>query len=269
MRATPKGGFGNRVLTYLTIRHLARTARARYFFTDPDDRGVIRGIHRPQKGRPLFGREAVFRAADTARDGFLEEVISLVSSGTWVSFKGPLLGEVLARFARIDSRELTALTATQCSGHLSEAASKNVLALHLRAGDFRLWEPAAILPAEYYIAAVDSISGLSPDSWHARLCIDDRTHPALEEVVNHLSSRGFSLSEVECPNPFMCDLAAMAQAEVLVSSPSTFALVAGLLGAPRVIHSKKWVENRVSREEDFWRQIGQGVFPGYSLEALV
>lgn len=269
MRATPKGGFGNRVLTYLTIRHLARTAETRYFFTDPEDKSVISGIHRPQKGRPLFGGEAVFRAADAGRDGFLEEVISLVSSGTWVSFKGPLLGEVLARFARIDSRELTALTAAQCSRHLLEAASKNVLALHFRAGDFRQWEPDAILPAEYYIAAMDSVSGLSPDSWHVRLCLDDRKHPALEEVENHLSSRGFSLSEVECPNPFRCDLAAMAEAGVLVSSPSTFALVAGLLGAPRVIHSKKWVENRLSREEEFWRQIGQGAFPGYSLETLV
>jgi hypothetical protein len=61
----------------------------------------------------------------------------------------------------------------------------------------------------------------------------------------------------------------MAQSEYLISSPSTFALVAGMLGKPRVIHSAQWVENRISRGEHFWQRIGEGTFPGYALERLV
>lgn len=269
VRSIPKGGFGNRVLSYLTIRHIAREVKSAYFFVDPSDRKVVGGIHRPRRLPPRFSRERVFRAADTQRDTFVTEVTDAVSRGISAVFKGPLLGEALVRFARTDSKTLTQLRTTQCLRHQKALASHRLITAHLRAGDFSEWEPDAILPAEYYTSALESLGSLPTDEWRVRICFDDRMHPALAPLQHNLESRGLMLDSTDCDDPFGCDLAAMADSEYLISSPSTFALVAGMLGNTRSIHSARWVENRVNRGEKFWQRIGQGTFPGYALERLV
>ena len=268
-RSTPRGGFGNRVLSYLSIRHLALRVEAGYFFENPADRGLIDGIHRPRRVPSWLSREQTFRSSDAERPSFVDDVRGIVSRGTSVVIKGPLLGEVLVRFAQRDSREFAALSVTQCREHRVARGGKQLVTAHLRAGDFREWEPKAILPADYYIAALESIDTLGSDSWQVRVCVDDAGHPALSDLQDFLTGRGVLNPRVNCADPFQCDLAAMAESDVLVSSPSTFALVAGMLGTPRVIHSREWIENRVGRGEEFWRRIGNGTFPGYSLESLV
>lgn len=268
-RSVPKGGFGNRVLSYLSIRHLAEEVSASYFFVDPHDRQLISGIHRPHRMLTRLAQQTVFRAVDTQRDTFVDEVVDAISHGRFAVFKGPLLGEVLVRFAKTDSRKLTQLRAQQCTRHQKSLGSRKLITTHLRAGDFREWEPAAVLPLSYYKAALDTLGTLATDEWRVRICVDDESHPALEGLQEDVRARGLLLDLTECDSPFDCDLASMSQSEYLISSPSTFALVAGMLGKPRVIHSAQWVENRVSRGENFWRHIGRGTFPGYALERLV
>ena len=268
-RSAPKGGFGNRVLTYLSIRHIARAVDARYFFSNPADKGLVSGIHRPNRIPRRFVPEKVFKATDTYHEGFLPEIREWVSRGNTVSLRGPLLGEVLVRFAKTDSRELTRLTVSQCREHQQGLVGKRQITVHLRAGDFRQWDPEAILPADYYLSALESLGSLPPDEWQVRICVDDSTHSALEVLRDYLKSKDLLAPDLVCHNPFHCDLAAMAQSQILISSPSTFALVAGMLGSSRAIHSARWVENRVNRGERFWEEIGQGTFPGYALERLV
>lgn len=269
IRATPKGGFGNRALSYLSIRHLAEEVGALYFFVDPHDRQLLTGIHRPRRLLTRISQQTVFRAADTQRDTFPGEVSDAISHGRSAVFKGPLLGEVLVRFAKTDSRNLTRLRAQQCAKHRKALSSRKLITAHLRAGDFREWEPAAVLPLAYYTSALDSLGPLATDEWRVRICVDDESHPALGGLREDVRARGLLLDLKECDSPFDCDLASMAQSEYLISSPSTFALVAGMLGKPRVIHSAHWVQNRVSRGENFWSHIGEGTFPGYHLERLV
>lgn len=269
VRSVPKGGFGNRVLSYLSIRHLAEEVGASYFFVDPHDRQLITDIHRPHRMLTRLSQQTVFRAVDTQRDTFLGEVVDAISHGRFVVFKGPLLGQVLVRFAKTDSRKLTQLRAQQCARHRKILGSRMLITAHLRAGDFREWEPAAVLPLSYYTSALDALGPLPTDEWRVRICVDDESHPALEGLREDVRARGLLLNLADCVRPFDCDLASMAQSDYLISSPSTFALVAGMLGKPRVIHSAQWVENRVARGEDFWRHIGEGTFPGYALERLV
>lgn len=269
VRSVPKGGFGNRVLSYLSIRHLGSRVDAPYFFADPQDRHLIAGINRPHRLLTKISPQTVFRASDTQRDTFVDEVIDLVSHGRSVVFKGPLLGETLVGFVKKNSRDLTQLTAQQCTRHRKSLGSRKLITAHLRAGDFRQWEPAAVLPLSYYTSALDALGPLATDEWRVRICVDDESHPALEGLREDVRARGLLLDLMECDRPFDCDLASMSQSEYLISSPSTFALVAGMLGKPRVIHSAQWVENRVSRGENFWRHIGGGTFPGYALERLV
>lgn len=256
-------------MSYLSVRHLAHRMGASYFFSDRTDRKFVSGIHKPLLLPKIFVRGKIFRSKDFERHGFLDELRDLVADGYTASIKGALLGETLAQLATHDSRSFASLTVSQCVHHRTKLGSKKLVAAHLRAGDFREWEPEAILPAGYYIAAVESVRGLNSDEWHVRLCVDDYSHPAYEQLSKFLVGKGFSLDSMPCSRPFECDLAAMAQAEILISSPSSFALVAGLLGVPRVIHSEEWVANRVSRGEVFWSRIGEGTFPGYALEGMV
>lgn len=269
INSRPEGGFGNRTLTYLSIRHIAHAVGADYFFVNPMDQQVVEGVHRPLRGLRGAGLRKILRRADTEKPGFLGDLSGLVSRGRNVVFKGPLLADVLVRFATVNSREFASLQVKQCEFHQEALGMKKLVAVHLRAGDFRDWNPEAILPADFYISALDSLSEASGDEWQVRICVDDSSHPALWTLENHLYARGLLPRPLKCPSPFKCDLAAMSGAEFLVSSPSTFALVAGILGSPRVIHSARWVRNRINRGERFWREIGEGSFPGYTLERLV
>lgn len=269
VRKIPKGGFGNRVISYLSIRHIAHAVNAGYFFVDPLDRQLITGIHRPSRTLSKIAQRKAFATTDIRESDFLAEVEDVVSHGHSAVLKGQILGEVLVRFAITDSRDLTQIRVRQCSIHQKNLGSRKLITAHFRAGDFREWEPAAILPAPYYLSALDSLGSLSADDWRVRICVDDSSHPALETVQQHLRARGLLLEVPDCSRPFECDLAAMSHSDYLISSPSTFALVAGLLGKSRIIHSAEWVDNRVSRGEEFWRRVGEGTFPGYALERLV
>lgn len=269
INSRPFGGFGNRTLTYLSVRHIADAVDAEYFSLNSTDVKFVHGVHQPPRLTSRIGFRRTFRGVDTKEIFFLEDLAEWLSRGRTAVFKGPLLGEVLVRVAKKDSREFTNLRVKQCAQHQKALGLKKLVSLHLRAGDFREWEPEAILPAEFYIEALESLSELSSDEWQVRICVDDRSHPALRTVEDYLKPRALLPGPLTCLSPFECDLAAMAGSEFLVSSPSTFALIAGILGGPRVIHSAKWVSNRVVRGESFWHEVGAGTFPGFHLERLV
>jgi len=57
----------------------------------------------------------------------------------------------------------------------------------------------------------------------------------------------------------------MTECDYIISSPSTFCISAGFVGKnKKIIHSKDWIEKRVSVNDKFWTDLKSGGNDDYS-----
>ena len=62
----------------------------------------------------------------------------------------------------------------------------------------------------------------------------------------------------------------MTDCDVLISSPSTFAICAGFIGKTKdIIHSQKWVDSRVAVDDQFWVDIKNNSSKFYITKKLI
>lgn len=210
-----------------------------------------------------------FAADELLTDGGLERVEQNLHDGVSVVLKPPLLGEALVALSHRPPGELIRLKSKMCSNHRREQGSKVLSTFHLRGTDFADWEPRAILGPNYYLKALNLIRPALPQEHLFRICTDDPSHPALVALREELRKGPMPLSEAKCASPQVCDFVAMVESKFIVSSPSTFAITAGLLGDAEVVHSRNWVDWKVTEGELFWSKIRDNMLLGYSLKALV
>lgn len=264
----PKGGFGNRLWTYLNLRILADNLRASYFSVNHEDRYLIRGINRgpiiPIGFRKMIEIRPSHMEPNDLR-GVLEEALD---SYSLVSLRGPMLGEVFAANEFDGVSQRTLIRAQVCDSVRKQSTDYESATVHLRGGDFVDWHPEAILGVDYYIPAIETALKMRGNLVF-RVCRDDPQHPALESVTAYLSQKGILAKEHHCINPLACDFVAMADSKVLISSPSTFSILAGILGSALVVQSRDWAESRAQSGEKFWQRVIANSFPNYRVGALV
>ena len=269
VKSTPKGGFGNRVLNYLNVRQIAHQLGARYFNVNQVDKARIRGINKPWLGRYVPGTKLTITRDDIYRPGFFDFAHEQIEMGHTLVFKPRLLDDTLAHVAVTDSREFARPTMVKCQAHQSLPKSDTNVVLHLRGPDFSSWNPEAIHGADYYIEALQLIASEYGEDTSIRICSDDPSHPARKELDRYLASIGAKANDITCTNPFECDFSAMAESDVLVASPSTFGVTAALLGKPRVIFQRRWVQSQAERGERFWQKVQEKTMLGLQVQALV
>lgn len=267
-RRTPQGGFGNRLLSYVNLRMIARQLEAPYFSINPVDRSLVSGIHKPL-AIPYRFRDLVELPKDDALSkDFLYRTSELLGQRKTVVMKSPLLGEVYARYANCEPRTLVKNNFQLCSAHKREYRPFIHIVFHLRGTDFAQWNPDAILDLDYYRGAYELLAAELGEH-DFRITTDDSNHPALADLTFFLKSRGRLIQAPRCSKPFECDFAAMAQADFLIASPSTFSLSAALLGRPRVVQSARWVEDRIAEGEEFWIRVKSDDLLGYRSAGIV
>ena len=269
LRSTPKGQFGNRLLNYLVIRQLAHELDVGYFSHNPGDRGLIPGIHRLPFPPLRFRRTVYLERSDVEADGFLERARQHIARGEVIVPKPRLLANAYARFDFVDPSRLVRHRFRLCSHHQAVSDGQSPVVLHLRGKDFATWKEGAVLGEQYYRDGLEYWEEQQANDFRVRICTDDLDHPALPGLRDFLRSQGRLMSPEGCTNPFVCDFAAMMAAPVVVSSPSTFAITAGLLGTSRAIHSRSWVDARIADGEVFWQKVRERSIRSYSVEAEV
>lgn len=264
-RRPPKGGLGNRVLTYISLRSVASKFGARYFSYGANDRKLIRGIF-----HPLFrvsSGEIYLRSADFLDGSAFQQILAELEKPTSFVVKGALLGDVYARFASSWQPPGNLLRAKRCKAHEKEGPYETSCVIHFRGGDFYQWNSEAVMPLSYYMEAIDSLE--NPISTLFRICSDEPTHEVPVALKSALQSRGLAVSDNYCQGNLPCDFASMACADVLIASPSTLCIGAGILGSPGVIYQREWVEKRADEGELFWQSVLARVTPNYVIRELV
>ena len=70
--------------------------------------------------------------------------------------------------------------------------------------------------------------------------------------------------------PFIFDFYRMTQCDILISSPSTFSIWAGVLGKnKKCIHSKRWVNQQSEKNDKFWIDIQKNNSRYYNLWQVI
>lgn len=256
----PKGGFGNRVMSFLSLRQIASAFGTRYFSTNDIDRRRVGGIHSKPPVPLSFLKLELASPEEAFEPDGIAKLRERVHLGVSVGFNRPLLGEVFARFAPTGSIRMPQMRCKVCSRHIQATKGTKLGALHFRGGDFAAWNPGAVLPEAYYHSAIDLALGYLPEI-KFRIFADDYAHPAIEGVRNRLQQSGLLLESISCEKQLECDHASIASASLVVSTPSTFALTAAMFGEGKVIHSERWVTNRVEEGELFWKLVREKKLP--------
>jgi hypothetical protein len=168
----------------------------------------------------------------------------------------PCLGEKFFSDHHISTREIFKLKNKMELGGIS-------LAIHFRGTDFYSWNPNAVLDTEYYLNAIEEYGEVQT----YYLFTDDYELPSYLDVAKHLYNKNVIFGDPTSP---LKDFVIMCECDGIISSPSTFAICAGFIGKhKKILHSKKWVNSRVSLNDKFWVDLNNGGNEDYSLWRLI
>lgn len=177
----------------------------------------------------------------------------------------PCLGELFFHF-NYNTREIFE---TPLPEHKLSSDTVNV-GVHFRGTDFREWKSESILDTDYYINCIDDTLTTNVKYY---IFTDDKELPSYIEVLSYLQDKGINFKlghSTESGGDFMEDFLQLCDTDILISSPSTFAICAGFMGREKeCYHSKKWVETRISSNDHFWCGLLQADNINYKLKDII
>lgn len=145
----------------------------------------------------------------------------------------------------------------------------DVISIHLRGGDFRYWKNGeGMLDFEYYKNAIDYVTTQTKGKLWFTILTDDPNHPHKRQIEDYLYKKCYRV--MENPRSSMVrDWNIMVGSKWIISSPSTFAITAGMISNANIVHSEKWVKNRVNDNDAFWVGLNNGGNHEYKAEVLI
>ena len=144
------------------------------------------------------------------------------------------------------------------------------VAIHFRGTDFFGWNPDAVLGEDYYMNALSEIEN-DVESFY--IFTDDETLPSYKGVVEYLNQNNRKVifgENTANRNNYIKDFSTISECDYIISSPSTYCIAAGFIGKEKkIIHSEKWIHNRVDVDDKFWVDLNNGGNSDYSIWRLV
>ncbi len=256
----PKGGLGNRLFQLNFIGQLGHLLERNYNFYSPGDSKYFMNVS--SKHKPFFPRftQSAIDLSELVAEEFaiIRMKVEEMRSKRLILIEGSYLGETFFDFNFCDPRKIVIPR--------FQIEKTQSIACHFRGGDFHTWNAQAILPHVYYMQAIEMIDSKLGQKLPIKLITDDSSLEAFEKVSKSLKSR----VTIKLDNDPIHDFADLAGSQFIVSSPSTFAIWAGILGGCEgIIHSSKWVQMQCELDDPFWNRLSKGGNPYYKAMALV
>ena len=236
IKSFPRCGVGNKLLYYWNLRQYAHSCGDDWnMVVDPDIDSLIDVPYSTVLGMPKSHNELPF-----------------------------CLGENFFKYTenRLPIAEIFIKRHPHCG--VSAHDNFNTCSIHLRGGDFRFWKNGeGMLSLEYYWDALNHISSISKKRLNIRVITDDQTHPHLMPLFNLMDDANMNYGMENHPDKIhhsdiVQDWYNLATSDYIISSPSTFAITAGMISDAYITHSKAWVDKRVSENDPFWVGLNNG-----------
>jgi len=228
----PDWGFGNRLLYYNNLRQLAHKNKEKWSSVYWEGQQHFNGNMNGSDGDTSFHLQ-------------------------------PCLGEKFFEWSSMSTRDILSLKERK-------SVPKNTAAVHFRGGDFFEWNRDAVLDKDYYLRAIEEIKN---EVKHFIIFTDDESLESYNEVEIYFEDNNISYDIGENKSnrsSYIGDFSTMSSCDYIISSPSTYCVCAGFIGArKKIIHSEKWIQNRVDADDRFWVDLHNGGNDDYRLWKMI
>lgn len=275
--SSPSGRMGNVLIQYIFLRQLAERIGTEFFHIRLPYSQYFEGFGRRNLSlKFLLSKKKWWVDLNAIEsvgvDAFIKEAKDKNKKGYIIILKPPMLGHLFEFKEENPARFLKIKDKYWCG--IENRENKTLVGLHFRGSDFKGWNDRAVLSTEYYRNAINAVlKRLAGDSEKVRwlLFTDDNEFLAYCETLKYLQSIGFDFVAGNADNPMMEDFCRLSQCDYIISSPSTFAIMAAIIGKEnkKIIHNKEWVLYCVQKGESFWEDIMENCVPWYQVIELL
>jgi hypothetical protein len=265
-----KGRMGNRLFHYHFLRQISKKTGIEYFCIDFPDAKKFDGMSKTGKVNFRFNKKIRLTSKDILSyqpDDFIEFVKSEDIKGRDIILDPPMLGEVFFDYLFFDPNEFIGIKKEHQKGFEFDVREKKIIALHFRGTDFEAWNKNASLKFDYYKKSIDyCLEYFKNEKIVFVLFTDDLNFQPYTNTVDYLKSKNLEYHLGDPKGSPIHDFYQMTQSDVLVSSPSTFAIFAGILGKKKkIIHAQSWMDYAIDNNDTFWSRLSETNNPYYKL----
>lgn len=258
------GGIGNQLFQLNFLHQTAKQLGTSLFHRRSQAEKIV---HLPQSPNFLNALRSItsesFSKSEIEKAGYqawLGKIRDLSDAGKSITIEPGVLGSIFFDSCTEPPRHIMPLRTMLFDRVKDAPASVNQISIHFRGGDFASWNPSAILQTDYYMDALDYLESSGIDMSNVYFSTDDPQHDTSLSILHRLGQKPNLMT-----NPFE-DFIMLSKSDYLISSPSTFAFWAAVLGENvKVIHSKRWLDQCEAEEIKFWIDVRRNLKPFYKL----
>lgn len=263
------GRMGNRLFHYNFLRQISKKVGIEHFCVEFPESKLFDGITVGRKSTKLF-RTSKYTSKEILKltpEEFLALVKDEDARGRDILLNPPMLGEIFFDYLFYDPNGFIRIKDDYRKDFGETVVGRKVIALHFRGTDFEAWNKQASLKFDYYRDAINfCIECYSSQDIVFGLFTDDTNFHPYTESISYLKALNVDFFLGNSNEPAIVDFYQISQSDVLVSSPSTFAIFAGILGKDKkIIHNKQWLDYATGRNDTFWVKLVDSQSPYYSL----
>ena len=251
----PRGGLGNRLLTFFSLRQIAIAYNLRWASVNQRDSNLVAGINRRTIALAQLRKPQRWRSRKDSLESLRRHLDTCSLDNGYLLLDPPLLGEVYAEFSEVTPREFVKHSFQQCDFHKHLADATETVAIHLGSKSSHEWDPKALPGWKYFESALTHIFNQVDAEVSIRICTDDLENPCIERIAKHSDALVIFPGDERCVSPLVCDFAAQVEASYLVAGPSTFSIAAGMLSRAKIIQYGEWAEEKAMSGEHFWKKV--------------
>lgn len=254
MNRFPIGGLGNQLFQYNFMAQLACRTGVKFLHSGYPNLDTF-GIQKPSRIKSLLLGLGASEISLTDIDQigwsyFIDMVQSNLEREKAVRIKPGILGEYYKEITTIDPKEFIKIELG-----LKNPKQTPLLAIHFRGSDFYGWNARAVMDTGYYKDAIERIVSKKPNRYEIRIFSEDRESKVVKELENEFQCQVSYGSERE-------DFLEIANAEVIIASPSTFVFWSAVLGnCQEIYYSREWLSYAAEEGMKFWIDLQSGTLP--------
>lgn len=269
IKKVSSGRMGNRLFHYHFLKQIAKKTGIDYFHCRFPDSIYFEDMEK--KSPTCFNFKRPIKLTSENIQSFkandlLAHIIQEANKGRRIILNPPILGEIFFDYLFCSPNDFIKIKNQYKVGFPFDSSEKTVVGIHFRGSDFSDWNPHAALKFAYYRDAINFCIQHFQNPVFV-LFTDDLKYPAYVETVEFLQAldkKEFYLGDnSRLP---IYDFYQISQCDVLISSPSTFAIIAGSIGKQKkIIHARSWLDYAISKNDTFWVKLKETSNPYYTL----
>lgn len=246
------GRMGNRLFQYHFMKQLSFKLEIDTFHKNIPDSIWFEDMNEKRVSWNIFRRKIKYTSKDIqnlGKENFLKDIKQSIQKNKLIVLEPSILGELFYEYLFINPNECIKIKEQFRVSDISNDFLN--VAIHFRGTDFESWNKDAILDTEYYINSIESITENNKLKFY--LFSDDLNLDSYLKTINYLKENNLDFILGDISKEAIYDFYTMSCCDIIISSPSTFSIWAGILGKrKKIIHSEKWIQNRIEENDKFW-----------------